>query len=293
MLADDLHGRWGDRIHFPPSGSMLRCGVSGGADSLALMALGVAAGCDVIAVHVDHGQRVGSARESERVRTYGEHIGARVECAAVDVAPGPNLEARMRAARYEVLGPHAATGHTMDDQAETVLINLMRGSGVRGLGAMQPGHRRPILGLRRADTEAVCADLGWKPFQDPTNADPAFVRNRVRRELLPLLNDVAGRDVIPLLARTADHARAATSVVEAVASDLDPTDARAVSAAPVAVAAMAVQSWVKDQTNAEHPIDSASIDRVLQVARGHAVAAEVAGGFRVSRSQQRLRVQPT
>ncbi len=265
--------------------------MSGGADSLALMALGIAAGCTVTAVHVDHGQREGSEHEAERVRTYGEQIGAHVECATVDVEPGPNLEARMRAARYVVLGPDAATGHTMDDQAETLLINLMRGSGIRGLGAMQPGYRRPVLGLRRADTEAICADLGWEPFEDPSNTDPAFVRNRVRHELLPLLNDVAGRDVVPLLARTSDHARAVSEVVETAADDLDPTDARAVSAAPIAVAASAIQSWVRDQTSAEYPIDSASIDRVLQVANGNAVAAEVTGGFRVSRSQQRLRVE--
>jgi len=135
--------------------------VSGGADSLALLALAVSAGCDVTAVHVDHGQRDGAAEEAELVRSYATSIGATFEAASVSVESGPNLEARMRAARYGVLGPEGATGHTADDQAETLLINLMRGAGLVGLGAMQPGPRRPILSLRRADTEAAMSFRCW------------------------------------------------------------------------------------------------------------------------------------
>ena len=291
----DVHDRldrWVPITSFPAPGTKLRCGVSGGADSLALMALGVAAGCEVTAVHVDHGQRVGSADESTQVATLAMTIGADFESALVDVKPGSNLEARMRAARYEVLGPHAATGHTMDDQAETVLINLMRGSGLKGLGAMSHGHRRPILGLRRVDTEAVCEALGWEPFNDPSITDPAFVRNRVRAELIPLLSDIANRDVVTLLARTSANARSANEVVALAAAELDPTDARALVAVPNAVAAVAIQTWVQRETATEYPIDRASIERVLDVAKGNAVAAEVTGGFRVARSKQRLRLIP-
>lgn len=287
----DLWGRWGAEVTCGPSSTPLRCGVSGGADSLALMALAVASGCDVTAVHVDHGQRPGSEQEADRVARFAEEIGAEFERATVQVAPGANLEARMRAARYDVLGSEAATGHTLDDQAETVLINLMRGSGIRGLGAMQPGPRRPILALRRADTEAICETLGWKPFQDPSNTDPAFVRNRVRRELVPLLNDIAGRDVASLLVRTAAHARSAVAAIEEMAGDLDPEDARALAKAPSAVAASALQDWIQAQTGDDYPIDAASVERVLAVASGDAVAAEVSGGHRISRSAQRLRVE--
>lgn len=281
---------WLERCTFPEAGLPLRCGVSGGADSLALLALAVTAGCEVTAVHVDHGQRKASEGEAERVRSYAASIGAAFESATVDVIPGPNLEARMRAARYDVLGPDSATGHTADDQAETMLINLMRGAGLTGLGAMQPGPRRPILSLRRTDTEAVCTALGWEPFADPSNTDPRFVRNRVRHELLPLLEDIADRDVVPLLVRSSSYARDAADLISRQADAIDPTDAKAIASASTPVASIAVQRWVRSETNDEHPIDSASIGRVLAVARGDSLAAEVSGGWRVSRSQQRLSV---
>lgn len=287
----DRLDRWAPITSFPAPGSKLRCGVSGGADSLALMALAVAAGCEVTAVHVDHGQRAGSVEESVRVAALAAEIGANFESAVVDVESGSNLEARMRAARYEVLGPNAATGHTMDDQAETVMINLMRGAGLRGLGAMQHGHRRPILRLRRTDTEAVCAQMGWEPFSDPSNSDPAFVRNRVRAEALPLLNDIANRDVVPLLARTSENARSASEVIAMAAAELDPTDAPTLAVAPDALAAEVIQAWIQHETNSDYPVDRASVERVLRVAKGDAIAAEVTGGFRVSRSRQRLRLE--
>ena len=104
----------------------------------------------------------------------------------MSVAPGPNLEARARAARFAVLPADVATGHTMDDQAETILVNLLRGAGADGLAGMAPGRRHPLLGLRRLETHALCAEVGLEPVCDPSNADPAFVRNRVRHELLPL-----------------------------------------------------------------------------------------------------------
>ncbi len=269
---------------------LVRCGVSGGADSLALLALAVASGSAVTAVHVDHGQRSGSAAEADRVRTYAESIGAAFESATVQVEPGSNLEARMRTARYSILGADAATGHTADDQAETMLINLMRGAGLVGLGAMQPGPRRPILALRRADTEAICVELGWEPFADPSNNDTRFQRNRVRHELVPLLNDIADRDVVPLLVRSTVYARDAAELLAEQADELDPTDAKALAAAPAPIASIAIQRWVRSETSDEHPIDAASIARVLEVARGDVVAAEVTGGWRVSRSQQRLSV---
>ena len=288
--SDSEPGRGFDELRYDTT--VLRCGVSGGADSLALLALAAAAGCTVTAVHVDHGQRAGSSAEADLVQRCAEEVGAAFESATVDVEPGPNLEARMRAARYGVLGRNAATGHTADDQAETLLINLMRGAGLVGLGAMQPGHRRPILSLRRTDTEAVCAAMGWQPFTDPSNADPQFQRNRVRHELMPLLGDIADRDVVPLIVRSAAHARDAAALLAESADELDPTDAKALAAAPAPIASLAIQRWVRAETGDEHPIDAASIARVLDVANGTAKAAEVTGGWRVSRSQQRLSITP-
>src|ERR1700689_532054 len=110
------------RCTFPAAGNTLSCAVSGGADSLALLVLAVWAGCDVTAVHVDHGLRPGSAAEAEIVRDAAASLGAGFSALQVEVGHGPNIEARARAARRKVLPPGTATGHTMDDQAETVLL---------------------------------------------------------------------------------------------------------------------------------------------------------------------------
>ena len=191
------------RCTFPAAGDHLVCGVSGGADSLALLVLATAAGCRVTAVHVDHGLRPGSAAEAAVVAAAAARFGAGFRSERVEVADGPNLEARARAARLGVLGDGAATGHTADDQAETVLANLLRGAGVHGLAGMRAGPTHPILALRRAETVDLCAHLGLEPVHDPTNRDPRFQRNRIRAELLPLCADIAGRDVVPVLARQA------------------------------------------------------------------------------------------
>ena len=289
-LTSEGLSSWLSNTTFPSAGTALACGVSGGADSLALLALGVAAGCDVTAIHVDHGQRPTSADEARVVEACAASLGASFESHRVEVEPGSNLEARMRAARYGVLGPDAATGHTADDQAETVLINLVRGSGLVGLGAMEPGFRRPILSLRRADTEAICATLGWTPVIDESNRDPAFLRNRMRHEVMPLLSSVADRDVVPLLTRSAAHARDAASALVGQASEVDPTNAKQLQSVAPAIAAIALQRWVREETGDDHPIDAASVQRVLDVVNGNAKAAEVSGGWRVSRSQQVLSI---
>ena len=163
-------------------------------------------------------------------------------------APGPNLEARARAARFAALPDGVATGHTMDDQAETILLNLLRGSGADGLAGMEPGIRHPLLGLRRHETHAVCAAMGLAPVHDASNDDPAFLRNRVRHELLPLCADVAGRDPVPLLARQAGVLRDEVSLLNALAREAapDPEDARAVAALPVPLARRAVRQWLQE-----------------------------------------------
>jgi tRNA(Ile)-lysidine synthase len=268
--------------------------VSGGADSLALLVLAVAAGCEVTAVHVDHGLRDGSAAEAEVVAAAAERCGAAFRRERVVVAPGADLEARARAARRAVLPPGHATGHTAEDRAETVVLALLRGTGPDGLAALPPGPEHPIVGLRRAETHQLCADLGLDPVQDPTNADPRFRRNRVRHEVLPLLADVAARDVVPLLCRLADLAAADGALLDeaAAAAVPDPTDAKALAAAPDALARRALRSWLRRSTGAEqHPPDLAAIERVLAVARGDAVGAEVGGGLAVRRRDQRLWVQ--
>ena len=265
------------RCNFPPAGTAVTCAVSGGPDSLALLVLATAAGLDVTAVHVDHGIRPGSGDDAAVVAAAAAAAGAGFACETVQVAPGPNLEARARSARYGVLPAGALLGHTADDRAETVLLNLLRGAGLRGVAAMPPQQRRPLL--------------------DESNLDPALRRNRVRHDVLPLLDEVFERDVTPLLCRHADLTGEAAEALDAATADLDPTDGAALAAAPRALARWALRRWITEGRGAtggdeRYPPDLAAVDRVLAVARGEARAADVGCGWRVRRRAGRLRLEP-
>jgi tRNA(Ile)-lysidine synthase len=207
----------------------------------------------------------------------------------VHVGHGPNLEARARAARFNVLPADVLTGHTADDQAETVLLNLLRGAAT-GLGAMRPDHRRPLLALRRAETHWVCAEMGLETADDESNGDPRFLRNRVRHEALPLLTELAGRDLVPILTRQADVLRDDADLLDHLAATIDATDARALTSAPLPLARRAVRRWLTEAGHTGHPPDLATVDRVLDVAAGRHVACQIAGGRRVSRRYQRLSI---
>ena len=275
------------RCTFPPRGTSVTCAFSGGADSTALLALAVRHGLVLVAHHVDHRLRTESGAEADEAARIAAALGVEFVRHTVDVAPGPNLEARARHARHSVLPAGAMTGHTADDQAETVLLRLLRGSGGDGLAGIEEGHRHPILALRRADTEAVCAELGVEPVRDASNDSPAMWRNRVRRELLPLASDIAGRDVVPIVARTAGLLRHDRAILDDLAAAIDATDASAVAGAPLAIARRAIRRWL---TVDGYPPDAASIERVIAVARGEAVACELSDGRRVERSRQRFRI---
>jgi hypoxanthine phosphoribosyltransferase len=257
------------------------------------LVLAVAAGCDVTAVHVDHGLRPGSAAEAEVVADAARRFGASFASRTVSVPPGPNLEARARDARLRALPPGSATGHTMDDQAETVLVNVLRGAGADGMAGMRPGPRHPLLRLRRAETRALCDALGLRPVSDPSNEDPSFVRNRIRHELLPLCAAVAGRDPVPVLARQAGVLRDEVELLDTLATEAvpDPADARALTRAPRPLARRALRQWLRDAVATGHPPSLAEVDRVLEVARGVVRGTEVTGGRRVRRSAGRLRVE--
>lgn len=285
MIADLL-----SRCVFPPGVESLDCAVSGGADSSALLILATSAGYRVHAYHVDHGIRAGSGREADIVATLAERFGAEFTSLRCEVADGPDLEARARRARHALLPAGVMFGHTMEDQAETVLLRLLRGSGPDGLAAMTTA-RHPLLRIRRAETEELCRLMDVEVFEDPTNVDPRFRRNRVRRELLPLMADIAERDVVPLLARTAELAEQQSVVLAELSSDLDPRDARAVAAAPRALASRALRRWWSSETGEPYPPDAAAIDRMLAVARGEAIGCEVGGGWRLRRSEQRLHLE--
>ena len=208
---------------------MVAC--SGGADSLALLAATVfearREAIRVVGVTVDHGLQTGSRERAaavvEQMAALGVHETATVR---VTVDPGGiGIDAAARRARYDALKELARPfnplafflGHTRDDQAETVLLGLARGSGGRSLAGMRRrvrdrddpgfGFTRPLLGITRAQTEAACRaeGIGW--WEDPQNADPGFARSRVRHTVMPVLEEQLGPGVAAALARTADLLR--------------------------------------------------------------------------------------
>ncbi len=197
---------------------------SGGADSLALLAAAVfetrRTARTVVGVTVDHGLQEGSAERAAAVVAQMAGLGVDETMSvrvAVD-APGIGPEAAAREARYAALGQAAAglgatavlLGHTLDDQAETVLMGLTRGSGGRSVAGMRRGYdvyRRPLLDVTRAQTEAACRAEGIDWWDDPHNDDPRFLRTRVRRRVLPLLEAELGPGVAATLARTGEQLR--------------------------------------------------------------------------------------
>jgi tRNA(Ile)-lysidine synthase len=281
------------RCRFPdPAHGPVTLAVSGGADSAALAVLARAAGLDGVVVHVDHGLRPESAAEAAVVGRLAADLGFGFSSVRVEVPPGSDLEARARRARYSVLPPGVLTGHTMDDQAETVLLNLMRGAALDGLSGMRSAPvRRPLLGLRRADTVEVCRRTGFAPLVDPTNADPRFRRNRVRSELLPLLDRIAERDVVTVLARQAALLAEDGDLLEHMASVLDPTDVVALRAAPGPLARRALRAWLRGG-DGQHPPSSSELGRVMDVLEGRRRACQISGGRSVSRRAGRLTLTP-
>lgn len=219
-----------------PAGSLVLVACSGGPDSLALAAgaafVAPRAGLRAGAVVVDHGLQAASDEVAARAAAACRALGLEpvvVRRVAVDGPGGP--EASAREARYAALTGTASEvgaaavllGHTRDDQAETVLLGLARGSGPRSLAGMSPARgpfRRPLLGITRAETLAACAALGLDPWHDPTNTDGPNVRSRVRGEVVPLLEDVLGPGVAAALSRTADLAREQADAIDELAHDL-------------------------------------------------------------------------
>ncbi len=202
-----------------PRGRLVLAAVSGGADSLALAAglafAGPRAGLRAGAVVVDHQLQPSSDAVAEAAAGALRSLGlAPVQVVAVDVGEGGGPEAAARQARYQALRSAAADldaaavllGHTLDDQAETVLLGLARGSGARSLSGMAPqteGFRRPLLGVSRSTTAACCDALGLVPWDDPHNTERRFARARLRHDALPALVTALGPGVPQALARTA------------------------------------------------------------------------------------------
>jgi tRNA(Ile)-lysidine synthase len=267
---------------------------SGGADSMALAAAAghpsVRGAREVHAAVVDHGLQAGSAeRAVETARLLGE-IGVPARVCPVLVGGVGGIEAAARRARYQALrqarrceDSPVLLGHTLDDQAETVLLGLGRGSGARSLAGMRRWDRpwlRPLLGVRRSTTRAVCAALGLPVWDDPHNVDSRFTRVRLRTEALPLLEDVLAGGVAEALARTAAQLREDVDALDTVAAaaraeasvgadrarpderaeasvgadparpgeraELDELDAKALAGHPAAIRRRVLRGWLRD-----------------------------------------------
>jgi tRNA(Ile)-lysidine synthase len=237
------------------AGELVLVACSGGPDSLALAAalafVAPRAGLRAGGVTVDHGLQDGSAARAASVAAALTGLGLEpVRAVSVTVRGDGGPEAAARTARYDALSAVAAElgaaavllGHTLDDQAETVLLGLARGSGPRSLAGMPPRRgvfRRPLLGVRRSVTAAACAALGLDPWDDPHNAYRRYTRVRVRLDALPALEAALGPGVAEALARTADQLRADAEVLENISSERShgdsPLSASALAGMPGAV----------------------------------------------------------
>lgn len=273
--------------------------LSGGSDSLALTAV-AAELRPTTALIIDHRLQSGSDAVADTARRQALKLGCvGAQVLSVDVGRVGGPEAAARQARYAALetardSAPVLLGHTLDDQAETVLLGLGRGSGARSIAGMRPHDppwHRPLLGVRRELTRAACDELGLTPWQDPHNADRRFTRVRLRHEVLPLLEDVLGGGVAEALARTATALREDTETLDALAGDaLAATgteagglDTARLSALPDALRRRVIRAWLLaggacDLTDTQ----IRAVDRLVTAWRGQGGVA-VGSGLRKQR----------
>jgi tRNA(Ile)-lysidine synthase len=233
--------------------------LSGGPDSLALTAV-AAAMRPITALIVDHGLQAGSAKVAATAHTQALELGCvDAQVLQVQVTGGRGLEAAARTARYLALEDARGDrpvllAHTLDDQAETVLLGLARGSGARSIAGMRPYDPpwcRPLLGVRRSVTHGACQQLGLTAWQDPHNFNRRFTRTRLHHEVLPMMEEVLGGGVAEALARTATALREDTELVDALIAQAMTTsataeglDTQALTSLPDPVRRGVIRSWL-------------------------------------------------
>ncbi|HEY3338385.1 MAG TPA: tRNA lysidine(34) synthetase TilS [Propionicimonas sp.] len=292
------------------AGGPLLVACSGGPDSLALAAaaaiVGTRSGVGVRAAVVDHGLQAGSAGVASAVKAVLAGLGLEAVVLRVAVeAAGDGVEAAARRARYAALAAEAAPGevvllgHTLDDQAETVLLGLARGSGTRSLAGM-PARRdvfvRPLLGVRAETTRAACAELGLTAWTDPHNAEPRFTRTRVRDRVLPVLEAELGPGVALALARSAELARADADLLddlagaELAANGGEELDCDWLSGLPPALLTRVLRDWLRSHGAVD--LSAAAIAGVAAlVTDWHGQRWVEVPGVRIGRDAGRLSVR--
>ena len=229
-----------EALGMPCAGDTLLVALSGGADSVALTdalaTLSRIKGFRLVAAHLDHGLRPESGDDVAFCASFCADLGIALRSGTADVRAtarreGCGIEDAARRDRYAFLrrvkedegAAVIAVAHNRDDQAETLLLRLLRGAGATGLSAMRPRNRdviRPLLGLSRRAVRRHLESRGLAWREDSTNADPAFLRNRVRHELLPLLEDRFNPRLRETLARTASLLADEAALVDELAEDL-------------------------------------------------------------------------
>lgn len=334
QFALQLRAEW-QKLRLPTMGEPIVVAVSGGADSTALL-LGldelVRAGnisVDLYVSHLNHGLRPQSAKDAKWVSNLAKRLGHTPVIAHKNVreaadAGGDNLEQIARNVRYEFLERTArrkksrfvVTGHTMDDQAETVLLRLMRGSashGLSGIGAIRPLSKkgdvqlvRPLLWARRAETEDYCRSQHQEFLVDEMNADEGFARVKVRKQLLPLMGSFNSR-VVEAISRTATLLREDSAVLSENAADLLKTasvqtndgknktvvptlNVQVLSTAPAALRRRALREWIANARGDARRLEMVhlvAVERLLEGAAGGRVV-ELPSGGRVTRRRGRL-----
>lgn len=263
-------------------------GLSGGPDSLALVAAAAAEQKDVSVLVVDHGLQPGSADVAERAAAVAREFGFASTVANVTVGPG-NVEAAAREARYAALlesGRDVWVAHTADDQAETLLLGALRGN-PSGMAQRNGKIVRPFLHIRRADTVGACEELGLDVWHDPMNSDPAYRRVAMRQSIIPALTDLLGGDAVPALATTANRIAADQALIEQLA-DLTPTTSCVElegDAGPVRRRRLAI--WLLDEEVRVQGDQLAAIEALVTNWRGQGPIA-VGGGRAVVRVDGKL-----
>lgn len=270
------------------AGEHLLVACSGGPDSTALLAaladVAPASGWQLTAAHLDHGLRGAESRaDAAAVEALAARLGVACVVRALAVGAGSNLEARARQARQRALAAIAGqvgatrilTAHTEDDQAETVLLRLVRGSGARGVGGMRPVRGRivrPLLDVPRADVRRFLGERGLGAAIDRTNADIRHTRNRVRRLVLPFLatelNPRLAQTLAAFAARARDEDAWLDAAARARATHLRDGDALRIAVAnePLALGRRIVRAWLEH--GARRGVTAAHVERVLRLARG-------------------------
>jgi tRNA(Ile)-lysidine synthase len=286
------------QCHFADAGTPVDLAVSGGPDSLGLLLLALEAGLVITVHHVDHHARATSGEDGDYVEGICQQLNVGFLRHDVVVEPGGNFEARARSARRASMPSGVLTGHTMDDLAETVLLNMLRGAGLDGLSPMVNDATKPLRDVRRRALHELVAESPYVAVHDETNESPAFRRNRVRHELMTMLDDVAGRDVVPILARQAALLFDERTWLDELARDdaavtLEDADCRVLRTWPRA----RLRRWLRarlrapDLGDGSHPPSADDVERAIDVVVGDVVAMELSGGRRLSRRDQHLSLQ--